>query len=372
MTVLVIALNYLYRQARKPVLVLLVSAAPLVLAGLEFAALRRTPPPVTLGPARILLVDEDRTAASRAWRERLVAAFRPADAQVVEGRPEDVTNIARLFDAGTADALVKIPSGLDRDWRSGKRPKIEFYGNPKVDWASDVALAGIRTANLEAAMGTPLSPVTANATRPPPGPPVVEQKPGLLATILPGLCLFGALFTGQALVGILIQDRLRGASRRILVAGVSAASANLGILLYLCAGLCLPLVAIFFLPRSWSGVFAVAFLCFGFVLFSAALQLSVAATSATSRGAQAASSAINILLCLAGGAFIPIDSYPLLLKWFAGLLPNGAAQEGILAVIAPGAHTPLLTPQSITVWCWAFVLLFVAMTLGQRKVLAEQ
>jgi ABC-2 type transport system permease protein len=112
---------------------------------------------------------------------------------------------------------------------------------------------------------------------------------------------------------------------------------------------------------------AIMALSIGFALFAAGLHLTITAMAKNDRSASLVGSVIIMVLSLVGGAFVPAETYPPFLQSLAFVMPNGAAQQGFVEVLAHQyAFSGVLQRIAIT-WAWAIGLTAVALVLVRRR-----
>jgi len=78
------------------------------------------------------------------------------------------------------------------------------------------------------------------------------------------------------------------------------------------------------------------------------------------RSASFVGSVIILVLSLIGGTFIPAESYPPFLRSLAFLTPNGAAQQGLVDILAHGRTFVEVSGRIATTWAWALALMAAA------------
>jgi ABC-2 type transport system permease protein len=200
-----------------------------------------------------------------------------------------------------------------------------------------------------------------------------EANPGdaFLASIFPGLALFGILFISQAMAGLLLRDRTRAIHSRIFTLPVRPWEVFGGSLLYLVAGLSVLLIGMGLLGGALlrlqlRSIPALLLLGVGFTVCAAALQLLIGASAKTDRGAQSMGAIAVMMLSLFGGAFIPVENYPPMWRALASLLPNGAAQAGMARALSVNGPAAGIGVQVATIWIWAAALSVAAFAMRPR------
>src|SRR6201993_4160083 len=96
----------------------------------------------------VVVVDADRSDASRAFVEQVAAAPRLS---IVE-RADDLASAARAIRGGDAIAAVYIPADFERDLKAGRRPQVVAFYNQQFLTAAGVASSGLSD-SLAAAVG---------------------------------------------------------------------------------------------------------------------------------------------------------------------------------------------------------------------------
>ena len=413
-----IAAHHLLRVARNPGLILLLAAIPVTLAGIEYAAFGPTAASGKLPPIKVLFLDEDNTLTSRAVPQFFAGGpmkdyFELAP---VDGRE----SAKKLFEAGEASALIAVPKGFQDALLNGRRTELQLYKNPiqtfspeVVDSVLEMAAAignGLiaqarepvaRIQKLTSSGKTPseediaaisrevfragqrfarlgaLQDVTVAVQR-----PSGSQAGGMgsdprqfFSYLFPGLVLFGLMFISQALAARLLRDRTLGLQRRLVMTPTSPVAVLAGGILYLISGL---LVLLAILGGIGSLIFrielrepvALLLLGLGFAVFAAGLHLAIAGLSRSDREAQAVAGIIVMLLSLLGGTFVPAEGYPPFLRSIAYIVPNGAAQQGMVNILAHKWTLVQIGPQATTTWIWAVLMLSAAIFFERRRLVA--
>jgi ABC-2 type transport system permease protein len=414
--VAIIAAHHLKRLVRSPGLTLLLMAIPLTLAGIEYAAFAPAAASGKLPPIKVLVLDEDRTFASSAV-PRLIGSGPLADYIELDTTP-DIPSARRSLQRGQASALIVVPKGFQQALFDRTTAEIRFVPNPAqtispeivrsmlemltaitngllaraqapLDAINQIAAAGRAPTEDEVAeisrgffragqqlqILNELQNVTVDVTRPSGTTERFQFTGGassFFAYIFPGLVMFGLMFISQALATRLMRDREAGLQRRIAVAPASRAAILAGGALYLFVALTVVLLLlgligslVFRLPLTNPGTLLV--IAFGFAFFATGLQLLVIAMARSDAGAQAVAGAIIMILSLLGGAFVPLDSYPPVLRTIGELLPNGAAHQAFIDVLVRHRALGEILRAVAIVWGWALAFTAVAVTLERRR-----
>jgi ABC-2 type transport system permease protein len=412
---LIIARHHLLRIFRSPGLILILLAVPVTLAGIEYAAFGPTVASGKLPPIRILVLDDDKTLVSGAVPQVFTAGGPLKD--MFETSPVPDRAAARaLFQKNEASGLVIVPKGFQDALLAGTRAELQFAPNPLQTFSPAIAAAvldvtamignGIygqaaaplqrineaRTAGrpltaddtAEIARGffeaarrlnglTAVGNLTVTAVRPAgqkEGPGVDAKQ--FFAFIFPGLVIFGVMFISQSLALRLLRDRVRGVERRLTMTPLSARAQIAGSFLFMVAGL---LVVLILLIAVGAIVFriqlknppALLALAAGFSVFAAALHLAIIAIARSERTASFMGSGLIMLLSLLGGTFFPAEDMPAFLRDIAFVMPNGAAQQGFVDVLAHGRTLAEASGRIFVTWGWALAMLAVAVAGAQRR-----
>jgi ABC-type multidrug transport system permease subunit len=414
-TAAIIAAHHLKRIARSPGLILLLMAIPLTLAGIEYAAFAPAAASGKLPPIKVLVLDEDRTFASSAV-PRLIGSGPLAD-YIELDTTADVPSARRSLQRGQASALLVVPQGFQQALFDRRTAEIRFVPNPAQTISPEIVRSMLEmltaiTNGLLARAQAPLDAINkvVAADRPPTEDEVAEISRGFFragqqlqilnqlqnltvdvkrpsgttqgfefrgassffAYIFPGLVMFGLMFISQALATRLMRDREAGLQRRIAIAPASRAAILAGGAFYLFVALTVVLVLlaligslVFRLKLTSPGTLLV--IALGFAFFATGLQLLVISMARSDAGAQAVAGALIMILSLLGGAFVPLESYPPVLRAIGELLPNGAAHQAFIDVLVRQKMLgEILRPVAI-IFTWALAFTAVAVTLERRR-----
>lgn len=411
----IIAAHHLKRIVRSPGLILLLMAIPLTLAGIEYAAFAPAAASGKLPPIKVLVLDEDRTFASSAV-PRLIGSGPLAD-YIELDNTTDVPSARRSLQRGQASALIVVPQGFQQALFDRRTAEIRFVPNPAQTISPEIVRSMLEmltaiTNGLLARAQAPLDAINkvAAAGRAPTEDEVAEISRGFFragqqlqvlnelqnlavdvtrpsgttqkfefrgassffAYIFPGLVMFGLLFISQALATRLLRDREAGLQRRIAIAPASRAAILAGGALYLFVALTIVLVLLalvgsFVFRLKLTHPATLLVIALGFAFFATGLQLLVIAMARSDAGAQAVAGAIIMILSLLGGAFVPLESYPPVLRAIGELLPNGAAHQAFIEVLVRQKLLgQILRPVAI-IWIWALAFTAVAVALERRR-----
>lgn len=415
MAAFLIAAHHLLRVARNPGLVLLLVAIPVTLAGIEYAAFGPSAASGKLPPIKVLFLDEDNTLTSRAVPQFFAGG--PMK-DYFELAPVDARESAkRLFEGGEASALIVVPKGFQDALLNGRKAELQLYKNPiqtfspevvdsvlemaaaignglmaqareplariqklsssgKIPSEEDIAeitrgvfRAGQRFARLGALQDITVAVERPSGSR---GAGIGSNPRQFFSFLFPGLVLFGLMFISQALAARLLRDRTLGLQRRLVMTPASPVAVLAGGILYLISGL---LVLLIVLGVIGGVIFrielreplALLILGLGFAVFAAGLQLAIAGLARSDREVQAVSGIIIMILSLLGGTFVPAESYPPFLRSIGYLMPNGAAQQGMVDILAHHGTLAQVVPRAATTWIWGILALSAAIFFERRR-----
>jgi ABC-2 type transport system permease protein len=408
-SVLTIAAHHLRRLARRPGLVLLLIAVPLTLAGIEYAAFGRSVAAGKLPPVKVLILDEDGSFASRAVPQ-LFANPSVGDL-FTTASVSDRETARHAFERNDAAALVVVPRGFQQAILEGKPAKVVLYKNPIQSIGPEITKGVLETGvllgnHLYVQAVEPLQQIRVLQLegRDPTGAEVghiaggmfeagrrlnnlsalqesrvVVQRPRMaaettrvatrnpadfFAQFFPGLIIFGLLFLSQTLAQGLLRDRTNGLERRLSMMPVSRLALAVGQVVYLAAALLATLAVLMAIGRVLFGIplrdpLALLAISLGFALFVTGLQLAIGAFAASDRAAGFTSTAIVLILMLAGGTFVPAEQLPPWFQVVPALVPNGAAQEAFVEVLARKHGLAEIGRLLAVTWGWATLLLGV-------------
>ena len=416
---LVIAAHHLRRIVRNPGLVLLLLAIPVTLAVIEYAAFGRTAAQGTLPPTKVLFLDEDDTLLSAAVPQAFSAGPVKDFFELAQVATRD--DARQMFKRSQAAALVVVPQGFQTAVLDGQRAELVLYRNPiqtigpeivkstldmtmvigngmyaqasapirKVrsimeagreatpDEAAEISRgfyeAGIRLGSLQGLSQLQVAvqrPGTTASTL-----PVAADPAQFFAFIFPGLAIFALLFIAQSLALRLMRDRLRGLQRRIAITPASPTAVVAGGVLYLMTGLfglllVLALIGSLIFRIRLHEPAALLLLGAGVTVFATGLHLLSIGLARSDRGASFVGSVIVLILSLFGGTFVPAESLPPFLQSIAVLTPNGAAQQGLVEVLAHGRGLADVAGRAGVVWLWGTLTLLSAIWIERRRLRA--
>jgi ABC-2 type transport system permease protein len=169
-----------------------------------------------------------------------------------------------------------------------------------------------------------------------------------------------------------MRDRVRGVERRLTMAPVSTVSRIAGSFVFMTTGLFVILVLLMLVGVVVFGItlhhpLTLALLAAGFSVFASALHMAIISASRNERSASFLGSGLIMMLSLLGGTFFPADVMPPFLRRVAFVMPNGAAQQGFIDVLAQGRTLADVSARIVTTWGWALAMLALAVLFARRR-----
>src|SRR5262249_40374492 len=111
---------------------------------------------------------------------------------------------------------------------------------------------------------------------------------------------------------------------------------------------------------------ALAVFAIGFAVFASGLHLTIIGIAKDDRSASSIGTAIVTLLSLVGGTFLPSETYPPFLRRVPLLTPNGAAQHGLVDILAHGRPFAAAAGHAFFTWAWALGFIAAAIVMMRR------
>ncbi len=413
----IIAVHHLRRLVRRPGLVLLLVAVPVTLAVIEYGAFGGGVASGKLPPIKVLFLDEDASFASR-FVPQFFAGGTARDVFVTEN-VADREAAKRAFRRSEAAALVVIPRGFQDGILAGRRAELVLYRNPIATIGPDIVegVLGILEVvgnRLYAEAVAPLDRIRAlqRAGRDPTSDDIAEISRGMyeaglrldrlsmleqnsvvvqrpnaapetgmgfknraefFAMFFPGLAIFALFFLAQSLALGLLRDRVRGVERRITVTPASRLAVAAGGAAYMVSAVFASLLVLAAIGVVVFGItlrhpLTLALIGAGFALFASGLHLLVVSVAESDRGAGFVSTAVMLIFMMLGGTFIPADSFPAWLRIVSFRVPNGAAQQAFIEVLARGKTFTAVGPLLAVTWAWAILMLVAYVYFNRRTV----
>jgi ABC-2 type transport system permease protein len=410
---LLIARHHLWRMFRSPGLIAIMIAIPVTLASIEYAAFGPTVASGKLPPIKVLVLDEDRTFLSSAVPQMFTAGGPLKD--MFETSAVATRQAARdLFQRNEAAALVVVPKGFQDALLAGDHAELQFAPNPLQTFSPQIVASVLDTTvllgnGLFKQAAVPLRRINdlRQGNREPSPEDVAEISRGFFeagrrlrgmqavtnlnvtavrpsgkreaamtpaqffAYVFPGLVIFGVMFISQSLSLRLMRDRIVGLERRINMTPTSRTAQMAGSFLFMIAGLLVILVVLMLVGAlifriQLRNPAALAMLALGFSVFAASLHLAIAGVARDDRAAAFIGTGIIMLLSLAGGTFMPSESYPPVLRSIAVLTPNGSAQQGFVDVLAHSRTLAETAGRLAITWIWALATMGAALLAARR------
>jgi len=403
----------LQRQLRSPLAMGLTLAFPVIFAGLLA---------LTFGgggdrmPRVVLLVEDldhsllSKTLLSASGNEEMARYF---DVRAVgpEGRAK--------LERGEASALLRIPAGFGRDYLAGRPVQLEFVRNPAQGILPEIAeqslavLADVLT-SASRALRDPLSQVGAmvdeggaspSATEvaaiavaahgaiaraermvfPPritlesvevaagggsPPPPSGGARSNVFLLILPGVAVWSLFLIGDMAMRDLMTEGTQGTLRRQLAGPLPPWQVVAGKALFSAS---VSTISLILLAAIGWAVARRPIDPAGFLLLSAVVILAVTGFAATIYGGatteRQGATLSNLLLlafAFAGGAFIPVNSLPAVLRGLAPLSPFYWGGEGYKALVRGAGIAQILPHIAILAALGAALLAIGTLLLGRK------
>jgi ABC-type multidrug transport system permease subunit len=413
---LIIAAHHLRRLARRPGLVVLLMAVPVTLALIEYGAFGSGVAEGKLPPVKVLFLDEDASFASRFVPQFFSnGAIRDMFATATVADREAAK---RAFERSEAAALIVVPKGFQDALLDGRDAHLVLYKNP-IESIGPGIVEGVlemvtaignrlyaeatapveRIRELQKAGREPTSDEVAAISR---GffeagrrfnrmtllekNTVAVQRPGaapesragfgnrgeFFALFFPGLVIFAMMFLSQSLALGLLRDRLRGLEQRIAVTPASWPAIAAGGAVYLVTALTgvmavLAIVGVGIFGLTLRAPLALLLITFGVALFAAGLQLVIVATARSDRSAGFMGTALLLILMLLGGTFVPAEQFPPWLRVLSFRVPNGAAQQAFIEVLAHKHGLGGIQSLVLVTWTWAILMMGAYVYLKRRS-----
>ena len=185
--------------------------------------------------------------------------------------------------------------------------------------------------------------------------------------------IFGVMFISQSLALRLLRDGVRGVERRLMMTPLSPRAQIAGAFLFMAAGLLLVLMLLMAVGAMVFGIQlknppALLALAAGFAIFASALHLAIIAIARNERSASfMGSGLIMLVLLFERREFFPAEQMPAFLPDIAFVMPNGAAQQGFVDVLAHGRTLAEGSGRICGQWEWALVMMAIAVAGAERR-----
>ncbi|MBI4701716.1 MAG: ABC transporter permease [Deltaproteobacteria bacterium] len=322
----------------------------------------------------LVVVDQDRSASSRALVDRFTAS---ASFEVVASR-RDPAEVETLFRAYLAKAALIVPEGYERRLRRGEQAQAQLLldgadnttAGIALGYAAAVSLAASR-AEIERLVG-PLAPSLSVRSR-------TFFNPALQSSVflVPGLMVVILVMCTVMLTALTVaREYERGSMEQLFATPVGRLEVILGKLVpYFVIGLVQVLlvlalgVTLFHVPVRGSLLllFVVASL-FILAMLMQGLLISVATRSQMLASMVAAVSTFLPGMLLSGFVF-PVENMPWLLRAVASVLPARYFLRALRAVLLRGNGLEVIWPDLVALALFCLVLLAAATKRFRRTVL---
>jgi ABC-2 type transport system permease protein len=403
-----IALKDIVHSFRSAFLLVMMFVAPMLLTGLLYFAFGSLGSGLALPVTRLQVVNLDQPDPASGLNAGQVLADglrSPSLAGLLQvSAAPDEASARAVVDAGEADVAVLIPDDLTRGTVDPQHSAVVrlYYQQGMAMQASIArvvvsdlidALAGTKIA-IQAASGTlpgdheaavnvvrqkyiawvqatASGPGTLLAQRAPAGGEDLNQKNGVIGSVMAGMMIFFAFFTGMAGAQAIIQEQEAGALARLLATPTRAAAilggkfAGMVLTIALQVAVLLALSALAFGIR-WGTLPGMALLTLGLAVAAAAFGLAVMGLVRTSRQAGPITGVVTSLSGVLGG-LIPTGNpaEPGLFEGVSRVFPHGWAMQGWKLAQAGAGVGELLLPTVVLLGFGA--VLFAAGLLGFRR-----
>jgi len=367
--ILLAARKDLLRRWRAPLAVGTILLFPLILSGILALVFGAGGDP---GAARLLLDDQDSGPTGQAL---IALSQQPGWAGRLEVIPVTLEEGMRRLEADRADAMLSIPVGFTGAWVAGAQPRLELIRNPARGLKPELierALRGVVAAMEESGASIPTPPpddatpeqglawftravdeISAESSLLSPPTVVFTEsvrasdnadssgKSSIFLLVLPGISIWALFMIGDIGMRDVLTEAVEGTLRRQLSSHFSVSQ----LLLAKCVATA-ALAGIAWLLLCALGFWAVerSIDLIAFSLLSIALVLAVTGFSSviyglvhTERQGATFSSVVVLLMSFVGGAFIPVDALPPVLRMLAPVSPVYWANRAFGSVLQDGA-----------------------------------
>jgi ABC-2 type transport system permease protein len=340
---------------------------------------------------RVGVVDGDSSAASRAVIGEITSAN---DVRVEAVSYATLDDLRDAAGRGLVELGVVIPAGFEANLAAGQDAAVTQVTPPTqastvVKTMVDRAIArenarylaarfAATTTELSAAQALEIAAATQDGVA---GVTVSVETVGAPATRVNGfdagaqsqliLFMFLTALTGAA---SLVSVRKLGIARRMfatptpvhtIIVGEAAARTFIALL----QALLIVFLSSALFGVSWGDWLATASVVLAFSLVSAGAAMLVGSLVANESQAGALGPALGMLLALVGGAMVPAEVFPEMMRTLSWLTPHAWAMDALVTLRGTGHDLMAILPQLGVLLLFAVVLLGLA-TLRLRRVLA--
>ena len=313
-----------------------------------------------------IVVDQDRTAASRALIARLDAG---ATFDVVE-RTDDVDRVEDAFRRGEAHLAIVVPHGYARDLARGDDARVQLVVDAADNSSAQSILGytGRFGAHVNAGGRAPPLEVRIRTLYNPSSRSVVYLVPGLMVVIM---AMMGVLLTALSVArewerGSMEQLFATPVGRLEIVIGKVIPYFSIGVaqlLLVLAAG-----VWLFDVPVHGSP-WVLAALCTTFLIAMLAQGLLISVVARHQMTAtQMAGMSSMLPSMLLSGFVMPIDNMPAPLQWITQVLPARHLVHGLRAVMLRDAPFDVVAGDVVKMAAFAAAMIALSVARFGRKV----
>ncbi|MCS6963267.1 ABC transporter permease [Thermoflexus sp.] len=315
----------------------------------------------------MVILDWDRTAQS----QELIDAYRAVDAFRIIGYVERQEDLARLLDAGTAQAALLIPRGYGSDVIAGRRAVVGLV----IDGSDPTVANNAYAAALSIAQHHSTEILRQTLHLDPQQMPGLDPRPrvwynpelrsanymipGLIGAILQFLTM---LLTAQAIV----REREQGTMEQLIVTPIRPMELVIGkvapyvVIAFVDFGIVLALGAIWFrMPiRGDMGLlFALSSL---FLISSLGFGLLISTVASTQREAMLLTYFLLLPAIFLSGLLYPIQAMPTVLQWVSYLIPLRYMLIILRAIIVKGVGIEPLWDEALALTLFGFAVMGLA------------
>jgi ABC-2 type transport system permease protein len=321
----------------------------------------------------IVIVDQDRSAGSRALRDRFVAS----STFTVVAERGDPRQVETLFRSNLAKAALIVPAGFERRMQRGEEAKAQLLLDGADNTTASISLGYANAVSITASRDQ-LTAVMGKVT-----PPLEVRirtlfNPGLRSSVflVPGLMVVILVMIAVMLTALTIaREYENGSMEQLFATPVGRLEVILGklgpyfviglvqVLLVLTLG-----VVLFGVPVN--GSVAVLFLVSSVFLLAMLMQglfISVLTQQQMVASQVAAISTFLPALLLSGFVF-PVENMPAILRAVASLMPARYFVRALRAVLLRGNGLEVIWPDVLALTGFFLLLLFVATARFKREV----
>lgn len=320
----------------------------------------------------VAFVDYDRSASSRALRQRLVAGDSFDDI----GSPADMVEAERWLVGGRAIAVTVIPLGFEENLRRGRTAELQLLLDGSDN--NSAAQARVKAELAARSLGMSLATRRLDRTSPVEVRTFTRFNPEARSAVfmVPGITAYVLAIVAVLLTALTVsREWERGSMAQLFATPVGRLEIVLGKLLpYLMLGTLTVLLVLavgtwaFDVPFRGSAA-ALALLSFLFLAgtLGQGLLISVVARNQMVATQMATMSSMLPSMLLSGFVF-PIENMPPALQWISHLVPARYYVEGLRGVLLRGNDLTVLWPQAVALAVFVGVMVAASTARFQRTV----